>query len=103
MGRSEAIATAVSTFIAVVVTGTIGWATGVWNQGSEAMERDQIEAIAKEVIAAEMMTDSGMTQAQALVQINESLARIDERVKAGFEDVDEDISDIRTAIRALAQ
>lgn len=99
MDKKAMIATAVSTFIAVVVTGTIGWATGVWNQGSEAMQRDQIEAIAKEVIAAEMTTDTGMTQAQALAQINSALVRIETTVNVNRED----IRDIRTAVTALAQ
>lgn len=99
MDKKAMIATAVSTFIAVVVTGMVGWATGVWSQGSEAMARDQIEAIAKEVIAAEMTTDSGMTQAQALVQINAALVRIETTVTVNRED----IKDIRDAVQALAQ
>lgn len=99
MDKKAMIATAVSTFIAVVVTGMVGWATGVWSQGSEAMARDQIEAIAKEVIAAELTTDSGMTQAQALVQINDSLARLDATLTV----TREDIRDIRAAVQALAQ
>lgn len=101
--KTALIMTGASTLVAVVVTGLVGWFTGVWSQGSDAIARDQIEAIAKEVVAEEMMTDAGLTQAQALVQINEALARIDERVKNGFEDVDDDIADIRVAIRALAE
>jgi hypothetical protein len=99
MDKKAMIATAVSTFIAVVVTGTVGWATGVWNQGSEAMARDQIEEIARQVIAAEMTTDTGMTQAQALAQINSALVRIETTVNVNRED----IRDIRTAVTALAQ
>lgn len=99
MDKKAMIATAVSTFIAVVVTGTIGWLTGVWNQGSEAIARDQIESIAKEVIAEEMTTDEGITQAQALVQISQALVRIETKV----EGVEDDVADIRQAVRALAQ
>lgn len=99
MDRKTIISTAVTTFVAVAVTGLVGWATGVWSQGSEAVARDQIEAIAKEVVAAEMETDSGMTQAQALVQINEALVRIETTVTVNRED----IKDIRDAVQALAQ
>jgi type II secretory pathway predicted ATPase ExeA len=99
MDKKALIATAASTFIAVVVTGLVGWFTGVWSQGSEAMARDQIEAIAKEVIADEMTTDSGITQAQALVQISQALVRIETKV----EGVEDDVADIRQAVRALAQ
>jgi len=99
MDRKAIIATVVSTFVAIVVTGMVGWFTGVWSQGSEALVRDQIETIAKEVIAEEMVTDSGKTQAQLLVEISESLTRIDTKVDG----VEDDISDIRNAVRALAQ
>lgn len=99
MDKKAMIATAASTFIAVVVTGTIGWVTGVWSQGSEAVARDQIEAIAKQVIAEEMTTDEGITQAQALVQISQALVRIETKV----EGVEDDVADIRQAVRALAQ
>lgn len=98
MDKKAMIATAVSTFIAVVVTGLVGWFTGVWNQGSEAVARDQIEAIAKEVIAKEMETDSGMSQAEALVMINATLVRIETTTNLNRDD----IKDLRTAIQALA-
>jgi len=99
MDKRAMIATAVSTFIAVVVTGMVGWATGVWSQGSDALARDQIEAIAKEVIAAEMETDSGMSQAEALVAINNTLIRIETTTNLNRDD----IKDLRTAVQALAQ
>ena len=99
MDKKAMIATAVSTFIAVVVTGMVGWATGVWSQGSDALARDQIEAIAKEVIAAEMETDSGMSQAEALVAINNTLIRIETTTNLNRDD----IKDLRTAVQALAQ
>ena len=99
MDRKAIIATVVSTFVAIVVTGMVGWFTGVWSQGSEALVRDQIESIAKEVIAEEMVTDAGVTQAQALVMISESLVRIETKV----EGVEDDVTDIRNAVRALAQ
>ena len=99
MDKKAMIATAVSTFIAVVVTGTVGWATGVWSQGSDALARDQIEAIAKEVIATEMETDSGMSQAEALVAINNTLIRIETTTNLNRDD----IKDLRTAVQALAQ
>ena len=97
--KSALVMTAASTFVAIVVTGLVGWFTGVWNQGSEAIARDQIEAIAKEVVAEELETDSGMTQAQALVMINEALIRIETTVNVNRED----IRDIRTAVQALAE
>ena len=96
--KTALLMTAASTFVAVIVTGLIGWASGVWNQGSEAIARDQIEAIAKEVIEEEMKTDSGMTQAEALVQINAALNRIETTTTLNRED----IRDLRTAIQALA-
>lgn len=96
--KSALLMTAASTFVAVVVTGLVGWTTGVWSQGSEAIARDQIEAIAKEVIAEEMMTDTGQTQAEALVVIGQALVRIETKV----EGVEDDVADIRTAVRALA-
>ena len=96
---STLVMTGASTLIAVVVTGLVGWFTGVWNQGSDAIARDQIEAIAKEVIADEMTTDEGITQAQALVQISQALVRIETKV----EGVEDDVADIRNAVRALAQ
>lgn len=97
--RSALVMTGASTLVAVAVTGLVGWTTGVWSQGSEAIARDQIEAIAKEVIAEEMTTDEGITQAQALVQISQALVRIETKV----EGVEDDVADIRSAVRALAQ
>ena len=98
MDRKAIIATAVSTFIAVVVTGLVGWFTGVWSQGSDAIARDNIEEIVAEVLESELKTDDGMTHAQALSKINGALVRIETKV----EGVEGDISDIRNAVRALA-
>lgn len=98
MDKKTLVTTAATTAVAVLVTGLIGWMTGVWSQGSEAVARDQIETIAKEVIAAEMEMDTGMTQAEALVKISEALGRIETTVNVNRED----IRDIRTAVTALA-
>lgn len=95
---SGLVMTAASTLIAVIVTGLVGWFTGVWSQGSDAIARDQIEAIAKEVIEAEMETDSGMSQAEALVMINATLVRIETTTNLNRDD----IKDLRTAVQALA-
>jgi hypothetical protein len=96
--KKALIMTAASTLIAVVVTGAVGWFTGVWNQGSEALARDQIEAVAREVIAKEMETDSGMSQAEALVMINATLVRIETTTNLNRDD----IKDLRNAVQALA-
>jgi hypothetical protein len=98
MDKKTLVTTAATTAVAVLVTGLIGWMTGVWSQGSEAVARDQIETIAKEVIVAEMEMDTGMTQAEALVKISEALGRIETTVNVNRED----IRDIRTAVTALA-
>lgn len=92
------LVTAVSTLIAVVVTGMVGWLTGVWNQGNAAMQEDEIQRIVQEVLEKEMQTDGGLTQRQALSQINSSLVRIETVVNVNRDD----IKDIRTAVRALA-
>ena len=99
MDKNIVVSTAVTTFVAVVITGMVGWATGVWNQGSDAIEEDRIEAIAQRVIDAEMQTDSGMSQSEALVQINAALIRIETTVNVNRED----IRDIRVAVQALAE
>lgn len=96
--KSMVISTALTTFVAVAVTGAVGWATGVWNQGNEAIVRDQIEEIVKEILEEEMKTDSGMTQAEALVMVNATLVRIETTTNLNRDD----IKDLRTAIRALA-
>jgi hypothetical protein len=96
--KTMVISTALTTLTAVVITGLVGWATGVWSQGSEAIARDQIEAIAKEVIAEELETDSGMSQAEALVMINATLVRIETTTNLNRDD----IKDLRTAVQALA-
>lgn len=96
--KTALVMTAASTLVAVIVTGMVGWFSGVWSQGSDALARDQIEAIAREVIAEEMQTDSGMTQAEALVQINSALSRIETTTTLNRED----IRDLRTAVQALA-
>ena len=96
--KSALLMTAASTLVAVMVTGLIGWATGVWNQGSAAMERDQIEEVAREIIAEEMKTDSGLSQAEALVMINNTLVRIETTTNLNRDD----IKDLRTAVQALA-
>lgn len=96
-GKSMLV-TAISTLIAVVVTGMVGWLTGVWNQGNAAMQEDEIQRIVAEMLAAEMQTDGGLTQRQALAQINQSLVRIETVVTVNRDD----IKDIRTAVRALA-
>jgi hypothetical protein len=92
------LVTAVSTLIAVVVTGLVGWLTGVWNQGNDAMREDEIQAIVQEMLDKELTTDTGMTQAQALAQINGALNRIESTVNINRED----IRDIRSAVQALA-
>lgn len=97
--KSALVMVGASTFVTLTVTALVGWFSGVWSQGSEALARDQIEAIAKEVIAEEMVTDSGQTQAQALVTISAALIRIETKV----EGVEDDVSDIRMAVRALAE
>lgn len=96
--KTGLLMTAASTLIAVVVTGLVGWFTGVWSQGSDALARDQIETIAREVIADEMKTDSGMSQAEALVMINNTLVRIETTTNLNRDD----IKDLRTAVQALA-
>lgn len=99
MDKKTIISTAVTTLVAVLVTGMVGWATGVWSQGSEAIARDQIEAIAKEVVAAELKTDAGMSQGELLVKISEAVTRIETTSNVNRED----IRDIRVAVQALAQ
>ena len=98
MDRKAILVTAVSTLVAVMVTGLVGYLTGVWSQGSEAIARDNIEQIVAEVLEDELKTDDGMTHAQALAKINGALVRIETKV----EGVEGDISDIRNAVRALA-
>ena len=84
--KTALVMTGASTLVAVVVTGIVGWATGVWNQGSEAIARDQIEAIAKEVVAAEMKTDTGMTQAQALGMTDAQRIFVDHPIQDATDD-----------------
>jgi Zn-dependent alcohol dehydrogenase len=98
LDKKSVLVTVASTAIAVIVTGVIGYASGVWNQGSAAMQEDEIERIVEEVLDRELQTDSGMTQREALAQINNAVGRIESTVNINRED----IRDIRNAVRALA-
>lgn len=92
------LVTAVSTLIAVVVTGLVGWFTGAWNQGNDAMREDEIQLIVQQMLDKELQTDSGLTQSQALSQINNAVTRIESTVNINRED----IRDIRSAVQVLA-
>lgn len=99
MDKKTLIAGAVSTLIAVVVTGAVGWMTGVWSQGSAALERDTIEAIVDARLSDALTTDNGLTQAQLLNEIQQTLVRIEHTGELNRED----IRDLRNALRALTQ
>lgn len=88
----------ISNILTAVVTATIlgvgAWAGGVFSAGSDALSKDQIEAVIKQV----MITDTGETYAATLIEINLHMASID----ASIGHIEKDITRIDGAVGALA-
>ena len=80
--------------VTAAVLGVLGWAAGVFEAGSDALNEQQIEAVIKRV----MVTDAGITYAASLAGINLSIASIDTNIGA----IKEDINDLERAVGALA-
>ena len=96
---SETVKHILFTVIAVVVTAGLTWFATSFNEGTAAVDDAHIKKIAEGVVLKEMKLDTGMTQAQAIAQINLILARWDGK----FEGFDQDVDDLRDAVRALAR
>lgn len=91
----KAIQTNVITAIVTAgILGTLGWAGGVFEAGSTALDEQQIETVIKRV----MITDKGQTYAASLASIDGSLIGI----LATQEAIKEDIDDLETAVGSLA-
>ena len=90
-GIAGNVVTAVGT---ALVLGIIGWATGVFSAGNDALN----EARIKEVVNGIMVTDTGATYAQTLASINTNLTVISTQVVELTGEVD----DLEDAVLALA-
>lgn len=76
------------------ILGALGWAGGVFEAGSTALDEQQIEAVIERV----MVTDSGQTFSQALNSLNNTSIVLDTTVKELTKEVD----DLEVAVLALA-
>jgi uncharacterized membrane protein affecting hemolysin expression len=92
---NKAIQTNVITAVVTAgILGVLGWGAGVFEAGSDALSEQQIEAVLTRV----MVTDSGVTYAGTLSEINLTLASMDSTLDA----IKEDIDDLENAVGALA-
>lgn len=90
-GMTSNVLTAVAT---AIILGILGWATGVFNAGSDALTEDQIEEVIKRID----VLDSGATYSATLSTIAIRLGTIDTRLGH----IEEDIGDVEDAVGILA-
>jgi threonine dehydrogenase-like Zn-dependent dehydrogenase len=91
----KAIQTNVITAVVTAgVLGILGWAGGVFEAGSTALDEQQIEAVIKRVL----VMDSGQTFAQALNSLNNTSIALNTTVTELTKEVD----DLEVAVLALA-
>ncbi len=96
---SDTVKHIVYTVIAVVVTGALTWFATSWGEGTAAVDDAHIRTIVEKIVEKEMELDTGMNHAQAINQMNTILTRMTTKIE-GFDD---DIQDMRNALRALAR
>lgn len=94
MDKKAIIVTMVSTAVTLLVTMSVGWAVGVFEEGVDAAER----ALIIKVINEELVTANGQTHAAALSSIDRNLTVISTKVQG----IESNISEIRAALLVLA-
>ena len=94
MDQKALISNVVTAVVTAVVLGIAGWALGVFNAGSAALDEAQIETVIKRV----MVLDDNQTYAAALTSINIHLGSID----TSLGHIQGDIRRIDGAVAALA-
>ena len=71
---------------------------GAFEDGSTAMTEDQIEAVIKKVL----VTDTGLTHAAALSDLNTTLTAFEASVNAKLTAIQDDIGDLEDSVGDLA-
>jgi len=89
------IATAISVVVTLIITIVVGWFAGVFSRGQDAITEQMIKKVVKEIL----ITDDDQSYAQALEEIDDAVVRIGTKV----EGIEDDVVDIRGAVRALAR
>jgi len=95
MDKKTLMATAGATLVTLLVTMAVGWAAGIFERGSTALDEDQIEAVLKKVL----VTDAGKTYGQTLAEVNGTLIAIDTKVDI----IQNDIDKLELAVRELTK
>ncbi len=95
MSNHKALIANVGTAVATAaVLGLLGWATGIFSAGQDALTKQQI----KDVVGEVLIRDNGATYAASLASIDLSLASISTSVNELKGDVDA----LEVAVLALA-
>ena len=85
MDQKALTSNVVTAVVTAGVIGVLGWATGVFSAGQDALTEQQI----KDVIAQVLVLDSGDTYKATLTSINIHLGSIDTSIGAIKEDIDD--------------
>ncbi len=99
MDTKAIVASTVSALVTAAALGIVGFFVGVFERGAEAMTEDQIEEVIKKVL----VTDSGMTHAAALADINMSLSSMEATMETRFDGVEKSVDKLEEAMRELAR
>ena len=91
---SPLVGNVVTALVTAAILGIAGWAMGVFNAGSDALDEAQIEAVIKRVL----VLDNGDTYAATLNSIDKSVGEIN--ISIGH--IQGDIQRIDGAVAALA-
>lgn len=94
MDQKAIISNVIVAVATAAIMGVIGWASGVFEKGQAAIDKEQIRAVLQE----ELQTDAGVTYGQALSQIGLDINTVQTRVG----ELKEDVNDLEDAVLALA-
>ncbi len=82
------------TVAGAVIVGALAWIFGAFEAGTDALNKEQIRAVVKEV----MVTDAGKTYAETLAELNITLGSMNTRLSA----LETSATETRAAILLLA-
>lgn len=88
------VSSVVTAAVTAGVLGVFAWGAGVFNAGSDAIDKEQI----REVLQEEMQTDSGITYGAALNQIGLDINTVSTQVK----ELKDDVNDLEDTVLDLA-
>ena len=94
MDKKVLTSNVVTAVVTAGVLGVLGWASGVFSAGQNALTEQQIRDVIKQV----MILDSGDTYAAALNSIDKSVGEINVSIGA----IKEDIDDLEDSMAILA-